>query len=311
MQFKDYYDILGVDKSASGDDIKKAYRKLALKYHPDRNADDPTAEDKFKDLSEAYEVLSDPEKRKKYDRLGMNWNKYQYADAGAGNGFGGNGGVHFSGDINDLFGNMSGFSDFFERFFGGGFGGGSKAGAGFDPFAQQTQAQKGSDYKADLYITLDEAFHGAERQISVDGRKLKINITPGVEEGKKLKLKGQGAKGRQGGERGDLYLNIHIHKHPFYDRDGNDIYYNLEVDLYTAVLGGKVTVETLQGKKLSLTIPAGTQNGKIFRMKGFGMPVNAQKTAFGDMFAKVHVVIPDSLSKKEKALFEELKKLQK
>ena len=214
MDFKDYYKILGVEKDATQEEIKKAYRKLALKYHPDRNPDNKESEEKFKEITEANEVLSDPEKRKKYDQLGANWKYYQQPGSG-GPGmedffsqFGGRGGgrttYQYSGDLGDMFGNIGGFSDFFESFFGGR-GAGGRSG----PF---TGARKGQDYEANLNLTLEEVFNGVERQISVDGKKLKVKIQPGTRDNTKLRLRGMGASGSHGGEKGDLYLKINDEK---------------------------------------------------------------------------------------------------
>jgi len=307
MDFKDYYKILGVDKTASTDEIKKAYRKLAMKYHPDRNPDNKAYEDKFKELTEANEVLSDPEKRKKYDTLGSNWK--QYANAGSGFGGAGQGGYHFSGDMNDLFGNVGGFSDFFESFFGGG---GFRSAGGRSPFGgARTRAQRGSDYESTLNITLEEAHRGGERQLKVDGKKIKVKITPGIQEGKRLRLKGMGAQGKSGGERGDLYLKIHITDHPWFERKGDDLYFNLNVDLYSAVLGGKEKIETIDGKRLMVSIDKGTDSGTSLRLRGMGMAKADNPNSRGDLFVKVVINVPKKLSKKEIELFEELRELKK
>lgn len=311
MDFKDYYKILGVEKSATRDEIKKAYRKLAMKFHPDRNPNNKAAEDKFKEITEAHEVLSDPEKRKKYDTLGANWKQYQHTGAGFDDFFTQFGGANrgegrayeFSGDIGDLFGNLGGFSDFFESFFGG--GGKRSTGFGSQNFQHQNH---GVDVEADLNISLEEAFNGSERQINVDGKRLKIKINPGTKDGQKLRLKGLGKSGRDGGERGDLYLNLHILQHPFYEIKNEDLYYNLDVDLYTAVLGGKEQIITLDGKTISINIPEGTESEKILRLKGLGL---RQDHGRGDLFIDVHVTIPRNLSETEKELFNKLKSLRK
>ncbi len=312
MDFKDYYKILGVEKGATQDEIKKAYRKLALKYHPDRNPDDKAAEEKFKEITEANEVLSDPEKRKKYDTLGSNWKQYQHANTGSADdffrqhGFGGqqqqNAGYQFTGDLGDLFGNVGGFSDFFESFFGGGRS--ARSSRGF------TGSRRGKDYESVLRISLEDAFHGTEKQISIDGRKLRIKLTPGVKDGKKLRLKNQGGEAVAGGERGDLYLNIQVAKDPFFDRQGNDLYFDLDVDLYTAVLGGKKKLKTLEGKTVNVTIPKGTESETILRIKGMGMPLE-NSSSKGDLMVKVKVNIPKNLSSEEKKLFEKLAELRK
>lgn len=308
MEYKDYYKILGVEKSASPDEIKKAYRKLAMKHHPDRNAGNKSSEEKFKEITEANEVLSDPEKRKKYDTLGANWNQYQHT-GGQGfddfsNHFGGNrrssGNTYeFSGDLGDLFGGMGGgFSDFFESFFGG---------SGKD-FTGRTRQQKTAvDVEANLNVTLEDVFNGSEKQISVDGKKLKIKINPGTKDGQRLRLKGLGRSKTAGGEKGDLYLNIHVLHHPFYEIKDNNLYYNLDVDLYTAVLGGKENIKTLDGKTISIAIPEGTESEKILRLKGLGL---RNESVRGDLFVNIHVTIPKDLTKEEKELFKKLKTLR-
>lgn len=308
MEYKDYYKILGVDKSATQDEIKKAYRKLAMKYHPDRNAGNKSFEEKFKEITEANEVLSDSEKRKKYDMLGSNWKQYQNT---GGQGFGDfytnfGGGrrqpgstYEFSGDLNDIFGGTAGgFSDFFESFFGGG-------GRGF---GGRTQQQKTAiDVEANMNVTLEDVFNGSEKQISVEGKKLKIKINPGTKDGQKLRLKGMGRSKTAGGEKGDLYLNLHILRHPFYEIKENNLYYNLDVDLYTSVLGGKENIRTLDGKTISISILEGTESEKILRLKNLGL--NKEKGR-GDLFVDIHVSIPKNLSIEEKELFNKLKTLR-
>lgn len=313
MEYKDYYKILGVDKSATQDEIKKAYRKLAMKHHPDRNAGNKSSEEKFKEITEANEVLSDPEKRKKYDTLGANWNQYQHT--GGGQGFDdfftnfGRGGrqsasgstYEYSGNINDIFGDLGGggFSDFFESFFGGRGGG----------FGGRTQQQKTAvDVEAIMNVTLEEAFVGSEKTISVEGKKLKIKINPGTKDGQKLRLKGLGRSKTVDGTKGDLYLNIHILQHPFYEIKEDDLYYNLDIDLYTAVLGGSEKIITLDGKTISITIPEGTESEKTLRLKGLGQRNGGSR---GDLFVKIHVTIPRNLKKEEKELFKKLKSLRK
>jgi curved DNA-binding protein len=313
MEFKDYYKILGADKNATKEDISKAFRKLAVKYHPDKNPNNKTAEDKFKEITEAHEVLSDPEKRKKYDALGANWQQYQSGGRGFEDFFSQFGGAtrrsgttyEFSGDFGDLFGGMGGgFSDFFESFFGGR---GRQNRTGFDSQGFQKQPT-GIDVEADLNITLEEAFNGSERQISIDGKKLKIKINPGTSNGQKLRLKGLGRSSLEGGTKGDLYLNIHILQHPFYEIKDGELFYNLDIDLFTAVLGGKEEIKTLDGKKISVNIPPGTESENILRLKSLGIKSTNGR---GDLFVKVHVSIPKNLSEKEKKLFKELSKIRK
>jgi len=308
MEFKDYYKILGVEKTATQDEIKKAYRKLAMKHHPDRNPNNKSAEEKFKEITEANEVLSDPDKRKKYDALGANWKQYQHTSRGSEDFFsqyggaqrGGRTSYEFSGDFGDLFGNIGGFSDFFESFFGGG-GRGDKPG---DAAQQQTTAV---DVEAEMNIALEEAFIGSERHISVNGKKIKIKINPGTKDGQKLRLKGLGRSRIANGNKGDLYLNIHILQHPFYEIKDDELFYNLDIDLYTAVLGGKENIKSLDGKTIGISIPTGTESGKTLRLKSLGMKNESLR---GDLFVKIHVTIPKDLSVKEKELFERLKKLR-
>lgn len=310
MNFKDYYEILGISKSASQDDIKKAYRKLAMKYHPDHNAGDKNAEEKFKEITEANEVLSDPEKRKKYDTLGANWKQYQSAGSGFDNFYsqfgGGNRGgqsYEFSGNINDLFGNVSGFSDFFESFFGGGSSfGRSRRG--------QASQRKGADYEATLYITLEEAFDGNTKLVSVGGKKIKININPGTRDGKKLRLKGLGQVGSNGGAKGDLYLTVKIEKHPYFELDGENLFYDLYVDLYTAMLGGKSKIRTLSGKNVNINIPEGTDSGTTLRLKNLGFRKEENSNSLGDLLVRIKVEIPKNLSAEEKDLIKKLASLR-
>lgn len=313
MEFKDYYKILGVEKTATKEEISKAFRKLAVKYHPDKNPGNKAAEEKFKEITEAHEVLSDPEKRKKYDALGANWNQYQSTGRGFEDFFSQFGGARrgsgttyeFSGDFGDLFEGMGGgFSDFFESFFGGR---GRQSRSGFSSQGFQSQPE-GVDVEANLNITLEEAFNGSERQISIDGKKIKIKINPGTSDGQKLRLKNLGRSSVQGGTKGDLFLNIHILQHPFYEIKDDELFYNLDVDLYTAVLGGKEEIKTLDGKKISINIPEGTESETTLRLKKLGLIKGNER---GDLFVRVHVIIPKNLSEKEKKLFKELSNIRK
>ncbi len=319
MEFKDYYKILGISKKASQDEIKKAYRKLAQKYHPDRNPNDKKAEEKFKDVSEAYEVLSDPEKRKKYDELGSDWKKYEQAGAGTGGfdwskyasqgGFGGRGRTYtYQGDFEDVFG--GGFSDFFEQFFGGGFGTQTRGRrSNFGGFGQQSAA-KGQDLKASLDISLSDAYQGAEKVVNVQGKKLRIKIKQGIKDGQTLRLKQKGGQSPAGGPNGDLYLTINVKEQKGYQRDGNDLYIDFPVDLYTAVLGGDAHLKSLNGA-LKFKIPAGTNSGTNLRAKGKGFTDYDNPGKKGDLYAKVLVQVPQKLSKKEKELFRELASFKK
>lgn len=300
MEYKDYYKVLGVSKSASQEEIKKAYRKLAVKYHPDKNQGDEASENKFKEIGEAYDVLGDPEKRKKYDTLGSNWKQYeQQGGARRGNPFGQGGGTHyeFEGDPSSFFRGGSGFSDFFEAFFGGGMGGGRQAG-----FA-------GQDFEAKTTISLDEAYHGTERQVNIGDKQLRIKIKPGAYDGLKLRIKGKGGAGVQGGRAGDLYVKVSVEDKPEFERKGDHLYKEQPVALYDAVLGGEMMAETMTGK-VKLKLSESTQNGKTLRLKGKGMPVYGKSNQFGDLYITIKVEIPEQLSAEERKLFEELKSLK-
>ena len=311
MEFKDYYKILGVEKSATKEEISKAFRKLALKYHPDKNPNDKAAEEKFKEITEAHEVLSDPEKRKKYDTLGANWNRYQSSGGGFEDFFsqfggrrGGGTTFEYSGDFGDFFGSSSGFSDFFENLFGHR---GGRRGSEF--FGDQRGAEKGQDFETTLYISLEEAYTGTSKEVLISGKKLRIKINPGTKDGDKLRLKEQGGASRTGHGSGDLYLTIKITKHPFYEIDGDDLYYDLVIDLYTAILGGKKKVKLIHGKTINLDIPKGTDSGSLFRIGKFGLKKSGSDER-GNLFVRIKLETPKNLSKKETELFKELSKLR-
>lgn len=286
--------MLGVAKTATQDEIRKAFRKLARTHHPDVAKDKKTAETKFKEINEANEVLSDPEKRKRYDELGADWNSPgrqappQDWQQGGGMDFGGGGG---------------GFSDFFEMFFGGrGNGGGKKRKAGFGAFAQ-----RGNDVELELPVTIEEALHGGRKAFSLDrgGRAetVTVNIPRGVRAGQKIRLAGQGGEGIGGGERGDLYLIVKVAPHVDYRTDGFDLIRAVPVPVWSAVLGGEVEVPTPDGT-VKMKIPAGTQPGQKFRLKGRGLP--SGKDTRGDFFAEAKVLLPTILGEKERALWEQL-----
>ena len=310
MDYKDYYKTLGVSKNASQDEIKKAYRKLAGKYHPDVNQNDKKAEQRFKEIQEAYEVLKDPEKRKLYNRVGTNWKQYQRAGGNADNfdwsQFAGQqGGRRYATqeDFNDFFG--GGFSDFFETLFGR-FGGGNRQrspfGSSFTSGAAATR--KGRDLEAKLDVTLQEAFSGSTRVFTLNGEQVRVKIPAGISDGKRLKLKGKG-EGNSGNSRGDLYLRINIKPDDRFERRGDDLYINVNVDLYTMVLGGTVHVPTFNGS-IKLNIPAGTENDKLMRLKGQGMPKLGQTNSRGDLYVRLKVKLPACLTNREKELFKEL-----
>lgn len=302
MDYKDYYKVLGVSKNASQDEIKKAYRKLAVKYHPDKNRDNKVAEDKFKAVNEAHEVLGDPEKRKKYDQLGTNWRQYENMGGRPGGGqgpSGGSGPFSFDGDFSDMFGKGggSGFSDFFEQFFGRGAAGGARQGARGN--------FNGQDYQTEMDITLEEAFHGTNRLIEVEDEKLRITTKPGAYDEQLLRIKGKGGRGTRG-QRGDLYVRVHVVNHPRYTRKGDDLHATHTVDLYTAVLGGSTIVDTLTGQ-VKVKIAPGTQSGRVIRIKNKGMPVYGDSNIFGDLYVQLQVQIPERLTDKQRQLFEQLK----
>lgn len=310
MEYKDYYKILGVEKKAAETDIKKAYRKLAQKYHPDKNPNNKSAQEKFKEINEAYEVLGDSQKRQKYDQLGSSYQQWQQHGGGQG-GFDwsrytrpGAGGTRVEyGDLNDLFGGSGGdFSDFFQTIFGGG---GTEFGT-----RTQTRSKRGSDLEQPISITLEEAYNGAKRLIQKDGRKIEANIPPGVNSGSRVRLRGEGQSGSGGAVAGNLYLLIEIAPHPAFERQGDDLYVDVPVELYTMLLGGEVRVPTLKGKDVILTIPPETANGKQFRLSGQGMPRMDNLSQKGDLYARVKVVLPQKLSDQQKALIRELARIR-
>lgn len=303
MEYKDYYKILGVAKDASQDEIKKAYRKLAMKYHPDKNPNNKDTEARFKEVSEAYEVLKDTDKRKHYDELGANWKQYQKAGTGSG-ASGGPGGFRYeyyepgqSGgqgvNFEDIFGAGSGgFSDFFEQVFGSAYRQSGKR------TYRQPRSRKGQDYESEFQITLQEAYHGTSRLVNIDGKQIKINIKPGVKDGQVLRVKGKGGIGSQGGKSGHLFLKVKIIPDKKFRRKNNDIYTTIDLDFYKAVKGGKINLQTMAGR-ISMNIPAGTQDGKMFRLRGKGMPGYGKNDSYGNMFVKINIVLPSNMSKKE------------
>ena len=320
MDFKDYYATLGVPKTASQREIKQAYRRLARQHHPDVNQGDKTAENKFKGLNEAYEVLGDPEKRRKYDELGANWRMYeqQAHPGGAGAPFGGGWTVNAGGpgghrtmteqEMQEMFGGEDPFSDFFHTFFGGGEPG--RRGR-----QTRTRAQKGDDVEQPFELSLEDAFHGATRRLAIrqDGhaRTVDVRIPPGVGEGSRVRVAGEGGFGSPGAASGDLYLRVHVQPHPRFERRGSDLYAKVAVPVTTAVLGGEAEVETLAGRQLRLKIPALTQSGQVFRLKGHGMPRVGKNQGHGDLYATVDVQLPAHVSPEERSHYEALAQLQK
>mgnify|MGYP000388016316 FL=1 len=317
MAYIDYYKALGVDKSATQDDIKKAFRKLARKYHPDLNPNDPSAKDKFQEINEANEVLSDPEKRKKYDEYGEHWKhadefekqKQQYGAGGFGGrtgGFGssGNGSYWYSsngeegfGDAGGFGGNAGGFSDFFEELFGHR---GAVAGS------RQGDGCRGQDYNAELQLSLREAAVTHKQVLNVNGKNIRITVPAGIANGQTIKLRGHGAPGVNGGPDGDLYITFIIPDDPVFKRLGNDLYVTAPLNLYTAVLGGEETVDTLNGK-VKLKVKPETQNGTKVRLKGKGFPVYKEEGKFGDLIVTYNITIPTNLTELQKELFRQLK----
>lgn len=306
MEYKDYYKVLGVDRQASEDQIKRAYRDLAKKYHPDKNPGDKAAEEKFKSINEAYEVLKDPKKRQRYDQLGdsysnwqqgghqgnFNWEDWFSQSPGAG-------GQRVS--VDDLFGGAGGFSDFFSAIFGG------MGGAGTRTQTRRTSAQprqQPAAAEAPVAINLDEAYHGTTRMVQVGDRRLEVKIPAGARTGTRVRMKG--AAGSAYGQPQDLYLVVEVLSDPRFERKEDDLYTDVSIDLYTAVLGGQVKVPTLTGEVL-LTIPEGTQPGQTFRLAGRGMPRRSDTNSHGDLYARIKVTLPRKLTPRQKTLFEELR----
>ncbi|NJC95367.1 MAG: molecular chaperone DnaJ [Anaerolineales bacterium] len=295
MEYKDYYKILGVDRKASDDEIRKAYRKLAKQYHPDYNPNNKDAEERFKEINEAYEVLSDSKKRSHYDRLGSDYSSWQRRGA-PGNfnwdqygGFPGGTRVNID-DLNDLFGGGGGFSDFFQTIFGMG---GGRASARSQP----------QGYQQELGVTLEEAYKGTTRLLQTDGKQKQVRIPAGVRTGSKVRVAGAGPNGL------DLYLIVDVKDDPRFERRGNDLHTTATVDVFTAILGGEADVETMEGR-VKLNVPAGTQPEQVFRLAGRGMPHVKNSKEKGDLFVKLKVQIPRYLSPKQRELLEEVSKIK-
>jgi curved DNA-binding protein len=313
VQFRDYYETLGVSKTATEDEIRSAFRKLARKYHPDVAKDKKAAEEKFKQINEAYEVLSDPEKRQKYDQLGANWNQpgggFQPPPGWSGQpgggfqryGSGGDGGVEFEF-------NGTGFSDFFEAFFGGG-----RGQSAFGGFQQRTaQAERGSDVEADIMVTLEEALNGSTRAVSLrrtSSNKVEtyqVKIPKGVHEGQRIRLAGQGESGERGGKSGDLFLRVRLARHPDFTVEGNDVIHELKIAPWQAVLGTELKVPTIEGN-VKMKIPPGTQGGQRFRLRGRGLPGSTGSR--GDEYVKVQIQIPAKITEREREIWNDLANL--
>jgi curved DNA-binding protein len=295
MDFVDYYKILGVDKSASADDVKKAYRKLARKLHPDLNPNDKDANKKFQQINEANEVLSDPEKRKKYDTYGKDWqHAEQFEQQKQQRGqqqrsYANTGGQGFSGDFDE-----SGFSDFFSSMFGG-------------EGRRSTAKYRGEDYHAELHLHLSDAYKTHQQTMTVNGKSIRITIPAGVENGQQIKLKGHGDAGINGGPNGDLYITFVIANDAKFKRDGNNLLVNENINLYTAVLGDETIIDTMDGK-VKLKIKPETQNGTKIRLKGKGFPVYKKEGEFGDLIITLNVLLPKDLTQEQKDLFTQLSK---
>ena len=291
MEFIDYYKVLGVDKNASEDDIKKAYRKLARKLHPDLNPNDKDAHHKFQQVNEANEVLGDPEKRKKYDQYGKDWQhaeQFEQQRQSQRQRQQSRGSEHFGDSDYD-------FSEFFESMFGGS--------------GRSSQAKfRGQDFNAELKLNLEDVLETRQHTFTVNGKNIRITIPAGVENGQVIKLKGYGAPGVNNGPSGDLYITINVANHPRFRRSGNDLHTNASIDLYTAVLGGETTVDTLTGK-VKLKVNPGTQPGSKVRLKGKGVPVYKKEGESGDLYVTFEVKLPANLTDKQKELFTELSKL--
>ncbi len=294
MTYPDYYKILGIDKSATQKDIKNAFRKLARKYHPDLNPNDKDAKRNFQQINEANEVLSDPEKRKKYDQYGENWKhaeeydkakQYQKQSSDSH-------GTYYSGTQFD-----GGFSDFFESLFGG---------SGYSDKNRKVKF-RGEDYNAELHLDLLDAFTTHKRTLTVNGKNIRITIPAGIENGQTIKIAGHGGQGINGGPNGDLYITFSISNHDKFKRFGNDLYTSVDLDLYTALLGGDITIDTLSGK-VKLKVKPETQNGTKIKLKNKGFPVYKNEGQFGDLYITYTIKIPTNLSDKQKALFAELSK---
>lgn len=307
MEFIDYYKVLELDKSATKSDIKKAYRKLARKYHPDLNPNDTAAQKKFQQINEAHEVLIDPEKRKKYDQYGKDWEhaeefekqkaqQQQYQRQYSGGRSGGFGGAESFGG-----GGFEGgdFSEFFESMFGGAAGG-----------RQRTTRFRGQDFNADLHLNLTDVYKTHKQTITVNGKNIRLTIPAGVENGQTIRIKGYGGEGVNGGPPGDLFITFALKNNTEFKREGKNLYKDVDLDIFTATLGGDLMVDTFDGK-VKLTVKPETQNGTTVKLKGKGFPVYKKEGHFGDLFITYKLRIPTNLSVREKELLQELKKLQK
>jgi len=315
MDFKDYYGVLGVSKTASDDEIKRAFRKLARKHHPDLNPGDKTAEAKFKDLNEANEVLGDPDKRRKYDELGANWRQYEHqAPPGRGAGVGpdGRGGARTmtAEEMNELFGGDASFSDFFSTFFGGAPAGGR---AGRESRSRHARQRRGDDVEAEAQLTLEEAFAGTTRKVGLrrgdQDHTVEVRIPAGIKDGARIRAAGEGGRSGGDGPAGHLFLMIRVLPHPRFERRGQDLHTHERVPVTTAVLGGEIGVTSLSGSTLRLKIPELTRAGRVFRLKGHGMPTVGNPSERGDLYVTADIDIPSQLSPEERRHYEALQAL--
>jgi curved DNA-binding protein len=310
MEYKDYYKILGVDKNATKDEIKRAYRKLARQYHPDINPNNKKATAQFADINEANDVLSDDEKRRKYDMLGADWERYQSTgQQGPQQGFDwskygtgeGTGSYEFhTDDLNDMFGE-GGFSDFFQSFF--------RSQQGQAHGQTKKYARKGQDYQAELYLDLEEAYTKTVKTITINDQNLRFTLEPGTRDNQTIKMNGKGGPGINGGKNGDLYITLKIKPHPVYKREGNDLFMDVPVSVYKAMLGGEQTVKLLSGS-VKVKIPAETRNNTTVRIKGKGFPIYGEKGKFGDLYIRLELEIPRKLTEREKELVTELAQIR-
>ena len=292
MNFVDYYKILGLTKNASPKDVKNAYRKLARKYHPDLNPNNQDAKTNFQQINEANEVLSDPEKRKKYDQYGKDWqhaDEFEKQNHQQTQSSGSRGGASFSGGQSG-----SDFSDFFESMFGG-------RGAG-----SRQSTYRGEDYTTEIHLELIDAYKTHKQTLTVNGNNIRITIPAGIENGQTIKISGHGGPGTNGGPNGDLYISFSVANHSTIKRLGNNLYATVELDIYTAVLGGEITIDTLDGK-VKLKVKPETQNGTKVKLKGKGFPVYKNEGQFGDLQVTYSIKIPTNLTEKQKVLFGELR----
>ena len=308
MAYKDYYKILGVEKNASTDDIKKAFRKGAVKYHPDKNPNNKAAEDKFKEINEAQEVLSNPDKRKRYDEFGENWQYMQQNGDNRQRQQQSNGGGQQYNFTADDFADDDHFKDVFEKFFGGGGRGGGAQGFGNQRFTTN-RPERGGDFEAELQVLLVDAFHGVKRLLTLENEQINVTLKRGIRDGQKIRLPEKGGRGVNGGKNGDLFITIRLVRDPFIERNGDDLYQNLNVSVYVALLGGKVLLTGFHGEK-NITIKEGTDNGSTLKLRGLGMPKYENPMEFGDLYVKINITLPKNLTEREKELFKELAEMR-